>query len=59
MRKVLLMAALTLTLATTFIGETKRNFHTGKLVNVAEDERLAEGTSYRWAIFTVQVGDLV
>jgi hypothetical protein len=58
-RKVLLMVALTLTLATTFLAATKRNFQTGKLVSVTEDERLDEGTSYRWAIFTVRVGDLV
>ncbi|HUA21320.1 MAG TPA: hypothetical protein VMB25_21385 [Bryobacteraceae bacterium] len=31
----------------------------GKLVNVNEDERLVEGTSYRWSVFTVQVGQLV
>lgn len=59
MRKVLLMVALTLTLATTFLGAKKRDFQTGKLLSVTADERLDEGTSYRWAIFTVQIGDLV
>jgi hypothetical protein len=34
-------------------------FHAGKLLNIADDEKLYEGTSYRWAIFTVQVDDIV
>lgn len=59
MRKVLLMVALALTLATAFLGATNRNFQTGKLISVTEDERLIEGTSHGWAIFTVQIGDLV
>jgi hypothetical protein len=48
-----------LKVATTFPGATKRDFQTGKLISVTADERLYEGTSYRWAIFTVQIGDLV
>ena len=59
MHKVLLTVALVLTLATTFLGATKRDFQTGKLVSVTADERLVEGTSYRRAIFTVHIGDLV
>jgi len=58
-RKALLLVALALTLATTVLGATKRNFQTGKLVSVTEDEKLLKGTSFRWAIFTVQIGDLV
>jgi hypothetical protein len=58
-RKVLLLVALTLTLATVFLSATKRDFQTGKLLSVTADERLVEGTSIRRAIFTVQVGDLV
>jgi len=57
--KILLMVALALTLATTFLGATKRDFQTGKLTSITADERLVEGTSYRRAIFTVQIGDLV
>lgn len=34
-------------------------FQTGKLINVSDDEKLIEGTSFRTAIFTVQIGDLV
>jgi hypothetical protein len=57
--RVLLMVAVTLTLATPFLGATKRTFQTGKLLSVTADERLIEGTSYRRAIFSVQIGDLV
>jgi len=59
MRKALLIVALLLTFAPTFLVAGKRDFQSGKLISVTEDERLAEGTSYRWAIFTVQVADLV
>jgi hypothetical protein len=57
--KILLVVALALTLATTFLGATKRDFQTGKLTSITADERLVEGTSYRRAIFIVQIGDLV
>jgi len=58
-RRALFMVALALTLATFLLGAAKRDFQTGKLVSVTEDERLIEGTSHRWAVFTVQIGDLV
>jgi hypothetical protein len=58
-RRILFIGALALTLATFLLGAVKRDFHTGKLVSVTEDERLIEGTSHRWAVFTVQVGDLL
>jgi hypothetical protein len=58
-RKVLLIVALTLTLATTFLGAKKHDFQTGKLLSVTADESLVEGTSVRRAIFAVQIGDLV
>jgi hypothetical protein len=58
-RRVSMMAALAFTLATAVLGATKRDFQTGKLVGVTEDEELVKGTSYRWPVFTVQVGDLV
>jgi hypothetical protein len=59
MRKVLVTVALAFTLTTAFLGATRRDFQTGKLVSVTEDEELVKGTSYRWPVFTVQVGDLV
>jgi hypothetical protein len=37
----------------------RHDFQTGRLLSVTADERLDEGTTYRWAIFTVQIGDLV
>jgi len=51
--------ALALTFASTVPGAAKHDFQTGKLINIDTDERLYQGTSFRWAIFTVQVGDLV
>jgi hypothetical protein len=59
MRKVLLIFALALSLTTALVGEKKRDFQTGKLINVTADERIDEGTSYRYAIFVVQVADVV
>ena len=56
MRKMLLMVALTIT--TTVLAAT-HEFQTGKLASITADETLFEGTSYRRAIFTVQIGDLV
>ena len=35
------------------------SFQTGKLLNATTDETLDEGTSYRRAIFTVQINDIV
>jgi hypothetical protein len=37
----------------------KHEFQTGKLVNVSDDERLFRGTTDRWAVFSVQVDDIV
>jgi hypothetical protein len=37
----------------------RHDFQAGKLVNIDSDERLIEGTTYRWAVFTVQIGDVV
>jgi hypothetical protein len=41
------------------IGAKQHAFQTGKLISIASDERVVEGTSYRWAIFTVQVADVI
>ena len=59
MRKVPLMFVVIMALASVLVAETKHNFQTGKLINITADERFDEGTSYRWAIFTVQVADVV
>ena len=45
--------------STCFWAATQHAFQAGKLINVTSDERLVDGTSYRWAIFTVQISDLV
>jgi hypothetical protein len=57
--KALFAIVLTLTVATTILGKTKYDFQAGKLVNITTDERLYEGTTSRWAVFTVQLADLV
>jgi hypothetical protein len=59
MHNVLLIGALVFTLSIAVRGATKRDFQPGKLVSVTEDEELTKGTSYRWAVFNVQVGDLI
>jgi hypothetical protein len=58
-RKSLTLAVLAVTFAATCFSAAKHDFQTGKLLSVTADERLDEGTTYRWAIFTVQIGDLV
>jgi hypothetical protein len=55
MRKVLLMVVL----AVALLGAAKHDFQMGQLAGISTDETLFEGTSYRRAIFTVQIGDLV
>jgi hypothetical protein len=57
--KSLIILELTAVVTMMSIGAAKYDFRAGKLINIAADERLDEGTSYRWAIFTVQVADLV
>ena len=57
-RKAFLVFALAMTLTTALSGATKHVFQTGKLISVTSDERFVEGTSYQWAIFRVQIGDL-
>ena len=59
MRTNTLIVALTLTMSTTFVGATKLEFQTGRLIDVTVDETLDEGTTYRWPLFTVQIADLV
>lgn len=63
MRKVGFAVTLTLIAVITSVGaakhDTKHNFQKGTLISVTSDERLFDGTTIRWAIFTVQVGDLV
>jgi hypothetical protein len=38
---------------------THREFQTGKLLDVSSEERLFEGTTIKYAIYRVQVGDVV
>jgi hypothetical protein len=41
------------------LAGAKHDFQSGKLMNIATDERLYEGTTMRWAVFTVKVADMV
>ncbi len=59
MRKILLIVVLGLIFASAILAAAKHDFRAGKLLSVTSDERLLEGTSYRWAIFTAQIGDLI
>ena len=59
MRKVLVRLALTFIFAAAFLGATKHNFQVGKLVSVTDQEELYNGTSFRRAIFTARIGDLL
>lgn len=58
MRKCFLVLIL-FTLFCSHSFAAKHSFQAGKLLSVSTDERLYGGTSYRWAILKVQVGDLV
>jgi hypothetical protein len=59
MRKSLAIALLVLCFGSFLCLAAKHTFQTGKLIDVTTDERLDEGTSYRRAIFTVQIGDII
>jgi len=58
LRKVLLSVVIELSLSAALTA-AKHDFQTGKLVDIADDERLYEGTSLRWAVFTVRVEDII
>jgi hypothetical protein len=57
-RKVLLIIVIAFSFKAALCA-AKREFQTGKLINIADDERPYEGTSIRWAIFSVQVDDII
>ena len=59
MYKAPLIIVLAVLLTSSLIGAKQHAFQTGKLMGIASDERVLEGTSYRWAIFTVQVADVI
>jgi hypothetical protein len=54
-----LWLVLALVLCTGVVSAAKHEFQTGKLLDIADDERLYSGTSLRWAVFTVQVDDVI
>ena len=56
MRKVLLIAW-PLALTTLVFAAAKQEFKTGKLLDVTTETKLVDGSSYRWAVFVVQIDD--
>jgi len=58
MRKLLAFVLLAFCLGSSMAYAHSHAFQTGKLISVTTDERLDEGTSYRRAIFIVQIGDI-
>jgi hypothetical protein len=59
MRHALFSIVLISTLVSIGLGEAKHDFQPGKLVNIDLDERLIDGTSYRRAIYTVELGGVI
>src|ERR1700722_2332597 len=57
MRKIFLFIALLL--PPTLVSAASHQFQDGKLVNISDEERLDEGTTFKWALFVVQVNDIV
>jgi hypothetical protein len=51
--KVLLLVALTLS------AQTKREFQKGELLSITSGKGLDDHANHRWAMFTVQVGDVI
>lgn len=58
MCRAVLSIALVMLLVPAMIA-AKLDFQTGRLMDIAADETLVKGTTRRWAVFTVQVGDVV
>ena len=59
MYKRLFGVALMSMFAVLLAGAAKHDFQTGKLVNIATGEPLYEGTTIRWAVFTVKIAGVV
>lgn len=58
MRKLLMTSVLVLCLST-FPAFAAHVFQTGKLTNATTEETMKKGTSHRYAIYTVQIQDMV
>src|ERR1700722_14115937 len=58
MRKALLATGLAVVISAALFA-AKADFQTGKLLDVTTETRLVDGSSYQWAIFVVQIDDLV
>jgi hypothetical protein len=56
---IFLVLILLFALTTDSLCSEKHDYQTGKLVDISADEVLDNGDSTRWAIFTLQIRDLV
>jgi hypothetical protein len=59
LRKALFSLVLISALVSLAWTEAKHDFQQGKLVNIASDERLVDGTTFRRAIYTVETGGVI
>jgi hypothetical protein len=59
MKRVAAVSLVVLLTAVYLYAGGHREFQTGKLLDVSFDERLLEGTTKRYAVYHVQIGDVV
>jgi len=43
----------------TILSAAKNDFQTGKLISIDSEEKLLQGTSYRYVIISVEVGGVI
>jgi hypothetical protein len=58
-RKVVLLVAIGLTLATTSYAAPDRGFQSAQLLSITSTKGLDNVATHRFAIFTVQIGDVI
>jgi hypothetical protein len=58
-RKTLLILAVALTLATTVPAAPNSDFQAAELLSITSRKGLDNVATHRWAIFTVQIGDVI
>jgi hypothetical protein len=58
-RKRMLTVVLALLVAVIGWGGSKREFKTARLIDVTTEAKLVNGSSYRYAVFVVQIDDLI
>jgi len=56
--KLLMVTFLAVISIATASAATKREFQTGKLLDISRTDRLVDGTTYQWVVFRVELGGL-